>query len=347
MTRLFAALLTIAFTTTFAPPALADTAGEPTDQLIEKINTYVVRVHVMLQSGAYGVGSGVVVAQDQIVTNCHVIAEASNISVTVNGEAYAVSAIKPDWHHDVCILKTAGIQAPIAVMGSSKALQYGQAVFATGHPSFQTHPSTTYGLVKGLYAMDDSVIVRASSSFMPGDSGGGLFDNTGKLVGIIALKSPGRNAYYYNLAVEWVQALLDQPEQSIHTKSSPPFWAGNMENWPHFMRVVQPYMTEDWPALRQAAQQWTLKEPASSEAWFYLAVAEYGLKQLDSAETLLNKVVAMNSQHSQALYYLGLIEEDHGKRMEALNKVALLTLMDESTANKLRLAMGMQQETAQ
>lgn len=343
MTRVLAAL----FITALALPALADTAGEPTDQLVQKLNTYVVRVHVMLQSGAYGVGSGVVVAQDQIVTNCHVIAEASNISVTVNGEAYPVSAIKPDWHHDVCILKTAGIQAPIAVMGSSKALQYGQAVFATGHPSFQTHPSTTYGLVKGLYAMDDSVIVRASSSFMPGDSGGGLFDNTGKLVGIIALKSPGRNAYYYNLAVEWVQALLDQPEQSIHAKSSPPFWAGNMENWPHFMRVVQPYMTEDWPALRQVAQQWALKEPASSEAWFYLAVAEYGLKQLDSAETLLNKVVAMNSQHSQALYYLGLIEEDHGKRMEALNKVALLTLMDESTANKLRLAMGMQQETAQ
>lgn len=343
MTKLFATLLV----TIFALPAMAEPAAEPTDQLVQKINTYVVRVHVMLQSGAYGVGSGVVVAQDQVVTNCYVIADASNISVTVNGEAYPVSAIKPDWHHDVCILKTSGITAPIAEMSSSKALQYGQPVFATGHPSFQTHPSTTYGIVKGLYAMDDSVIVRASSSFMPGDSGGGLFDNTGKLVGIIALKSPGRNAYYYNLAVEWVQALLNQPEQSIHTKSSLPFWAGNLENWPHFMRVVQPYLTEDWPALHHVAQEWTVKEPASSEAWFYLAAAEYGLKHVDTAEALLNKVVGMNSQHSQALYYLGLIEEDHGKRMEALNRVALLTVLDESIANKLRLAMGMSQEIPQ
>ena len=237
--------------------------------------------------------------------------------------------------------------APIAVMGASKALQYGQAVFATGHPSFQTHPSTTYGIVKGLYAMDDSVIVRASSSFMPGDSGGGLFDNTGKLVGVIALKSPGRNAYYYNLAVEWVQALLNQPEQSIHTKSSLPFWAESLENWPHFMRVVQPFLTEDWPALHQVAQEWTLKEPASSEAWFYLAASEYGLRHIDTAEALLTKVVAMNSQHSQALYYLGLIEEDHGKRMEALNRVALLSVLDESIANKLKLAMGMQLEAPQ
>jgi len=347
MTRLLAVLLNVTLTTTLALPVMAETAGEPTGQLVQKINTYVVRVHVMLQSGAYGVGSGVVVAQDQVVTNCHVIADAGSISVTVNGEAYPVSAIKPDWHHDVCILKTEGLDAPIAVMGASKALQYGQAVFATGHPSFQTHPSTTYGIVKGLYAMDDSVIVRASSSFMPGDSGGGLFDNTGKLVGVIALKSPGRNAYYYNLAVEWVQALLNQPEQSIHTKSSLPFWAESLENWPHFMRVVQPFLTEDWPALHQVAQEWTLKEPASSEAWFYLAAAEYGLRHIDTAEALLTKVVAMNSQHSQALYYLGLIEEDHGKRMEALNRVALLSVLDESIANKLKLAMGMQLEAPQ
>jgi len=347
MARLLSALFTSARSLSMlalSMLALSATA-EPSEELQQKINAQVVRVQVILQSGAYGVGSGVVVAQDQVVTNCHVIANAQSIGVTVNGESYSVSAIKPDWHHDVCIIKVDGLKAPIATMGFSKNLKYEQVVYATGYPSFQPCPSTTSGFVKGIYNMDDSVIIRASSSFMPGDSGGGLFDETGNLVGIIALKSPGRKAYYYNLAVEWVQALLTKPEQPVHSPSQLPFWAESLENWPSFMRVVQPYLTENWSALKQVASDWTEREPASVEALFYLAAAEYGLSNTDKAEALLRKVVSVNRDHSQALYYLGLIEEDSGRRMEALNKVALLNVLDETAANKLKLAMGIPQES--
>lgn len=347
MTRLLLAVFTSARSLSlFALSTLAlSAAAEPSEELQQKINAQVVRVQVILQSGAYGVGSGVVVAQDQVVTNCHVIANAQSIGVIINGESLSVSAIKPDWHHDVCIIKVDGLKAPIATIGSSKDLKYEQPVFATGYPNFQPCPSTTYGFVKGMFTMDDSVIIRASSSFMPGDSGGGLFDEDGKLVGIIALKSPGRRAYYYNLAVEWVQALLTQPEQPVHSPSSLPFWAESLEKWPSFMRVVQPYMTEDWAALQQIALQWTEREPQSSEAWFYLAAAEYGLSNRDKSEVLFNKVLSMNRDHTQALYYLGLIEEDSGKRMEALTKVALLSALDVTAANKLKSAMGIQQES--
>lgn len=347
MTKLLLAVFTSARSLLlFALSTLALTAlAEPSEDLQQKINAQVVRVHVILQSGVYGVGSGVVVAQDQVVTNCHVIANAQSIGVAINGENLSVSAIKPDWRHDVCIIKVDGLKAPIATIGSSKDLKYEQPVFATGYPSFQPCPSTTSGVVTGLYTMDDSVIVRASSAFIPGDSGGGLFDQDGKLVGIIALKSPGRKAYYYNLAVEWVQALLTQPEQPVHSPSSLPFWAESLENWPHFMRVVQPYLTEDWSALQQVALQWTEREASSSEAWFYLAVAEFGLSNKEKAEALLNKVLSMNHDHTQALYYLGLIEDDKGKRMEALTKLALLSALDITAANKLKTAMGIPQES--
>src|SRR5450830_639624 len=89
-------------------------AAMPTDELLQKINTLVVRVQVELANGGYGVGSGVVVAKNEIVTNCHVIANASSIGVLSNGASYSVTAIKPDWHHDVCILKVDGLTAPVA-----------------------------------------------------------------------------------------------------------------------------------------------------------------------------------------------------------------------------------------
>ena len=142
------------------------------------------------------------------------------------------------------------------------------------------------------------------------------------------------------MPVEWVQALLNQPEQAISSKSELPFWAEAQEKWPYFMRVVQPYITEDWISLLTIATQWTQQEPTSTDAWFYLAAAEYATKNISSAEAHLRKVVAMNNAHSQAIYYLALIAEENGKHTEALDNVALLNRLDVTAADQLKLAMG-------
>jgi serine protease Do len=313
----------------------------PSDELVHQLNAQVLRVQVGLANGGYGLGSAVVIAKNQVVTNCHVVADANSIVVMNNGVPLTASAIKPDWRHDLCILKVDNLDAPIASIGSSKKLQYEESVFTIGYPNFQAVPSSTYGVVKGLFPMDDSVIIRATSSFGLGASGGGVFDDAGQLVGIITLKSPGKSAYYYNMPVEWVQALMQTPEQAITVKSEKPFWASSFDKWPYFMQVVHPYLTEDWQALAQIASKWAAAEPNTMEAWFYLATAEYAAKDYEKAAEHLQKVVAMNHQHSQALYYLGLVAEHTGQHNLALDNVALLDRLDETTANELKVAMGM------
>jgi serine protease Do len=313
--------------------------AQPSQELMHQLNAQVLRVQVGLANGGYGLGSGVVVAKDQIVTNCHVIANASNISVVSNGASFSVTAIKPDWRHDVCILKAEGLDAPIAKIGSSESLKYEQPVFTIGYPSFLPVPTSTFGVVKGLFPMDDSVIVRATSSFKMGASGGGVFDGDGNLVGVITLKSPGRNGYYYNMSVEWVKAALNLPEQAVNAKSELPFWASAPEQWPYFMKIVHPYLTQDWNGLLAIASEWAAKEPNTTEAWFYLAAAEYANKNYQKAEEHLYRVVAMNEQHSQAIYYLALIAEESGKHNEAMMNVALLNKLDEETATQLKVAM--------
>lgn len=319
----------------------AAAVAEPSQELMHQLNAQVLRVQVGLANGGYGLGSGVVVAKDQIVTNCHVVANASTISVVSNGASFNITAIKPDWRHDICILKAEGLDAPIAKIGSSEALKYEQPVFTIGYPSFLPIPTSTFGVVKGLLPLDDSVVVRATSSFKMGASGGGVFDGDGNLVGVITLKSPGRNGYYYNMPVEWVKAALKLPEQSITTKSELPFWAQAPEHWPYFMKIVHPYLTGDWNALQTIATEWTAKEPNTTEAWFYLAAAEYANKDFQKAEEHLYRVVAMNDQHSQAIYYLGLIAEESGKHNEAMMNVALLNKLDEEAATQLKVAMGL------
>lgn len=311
----------------------------PTDQLVQEISTHVVKVQVALANGGFGLGSGVVVAKNQVVTNCHVVANAVSVSVNANGENYNASALKPDWHHDLCIIKVDGLNLPIANIGASQTLKYEQPVYSIGFAGFSPRPNASSGFIKGLYPMDDSVVVRASNTFRLGDSGGGVFDEGGNLVGIITVKSPGHNAFYYNMPVEWVKRLLDQPEQSIVTTSALPFWAEAEEKWPFFMRIVQPLKTENWEALNAIAVAWCEKEPNTTEALFYRAVAEFSLKQVN-AEQDFNQVIAQNANNSSALYYLGLIAEQNGRHMEALNVVAMLDHLDETTSGELRLAMG-------
>jgi serine protease Do len=315
----------------------------PSDALLHQLNSQVLRVQVALANGGYGLGSAVVIAKDQVVTNCHVVANSTNIVVTNNGAPLAASAIKPDWYHDLCILKVDGLDAPIAKIGSSKNLKYEQSVFTIGYPNFVAMPVSTFGAIKGLYPLDDSVIIRASSTFGLGASGGGVFDDDGNLVGVITLKSPGKEAYYYNLPVEWVQALLKAPEQAMNAKSKKPFWAESFDKWPYFMQVVHPYLTENWSSLLEIASKWTKQEPNTAEAWYYLAAAEYATNDTQKAEAHLQKVVEMNHQHAQAIYYLGLIAEKNGKHSLALTKVAELDKFDEATAIQLKLEMRTQE----
>jgi serine protease Do len=312
----------------------------PMDELVQDISQHVVKIQVGLANGGYGLGSGVVIAKDQVVTNCHVVASAVSVTINAKGENYAASSLKPDWHHDLCILTVEGLNLPVANIGSSQNLKYEQPVYSVGFAGFSPRPNATSGYVKGLYPMDDSVVVRASNTFRLGDSGGGVFDESGNLVAIITVKSPGHNAFYYNMSVEWVKHLLNQPEQSIVSVTELPFWAESEEKWPFFMRIVQPLKTENWEMLNKIAVAWCAKEPNTTEALFYRAIAEYSLKNETKAEQHFSQVVAKNGNNSSAMYYLGLIAENTGKHMEALNLVAALDNLDQITAGELKVAMG-------
>lgn len=314
----------------------------PRSDLLNKVTKHVVKVRVALTNGSVGRGSGVVVAKDRIVTNCHVVANAASISVNAGGVSYTATSITPDWYHDICLVKVEGLNAPIVTIGKSENLEYEQSVFTVGYPNLSTTPSSTFGYVKGLLPMDDSVIIRASSTFKRGESGGGLFDDTGNLVGLITLKSPGKHAYYYNMPVKWVQALLHQPVQAVNAEPSPAFWATKADQWPLFMQVVQPYLTGDWNALMEVATKWTRGEPNNAEAWFYLAAAEYATHDTVNAEAHMRKVTAMIAQHTQAITYLDLMAEEHGINMKVLTNVALLTGLDSEATLKRKTGINYQ-----
>ncbi len=300
------------------------TQASPTEALLQTLNAQVLRVHVTHQNGSHGLGSAVVIGQDQAVTNCHVVTDASDVTLMMNGQPLKATAVKPDWYHDLCILTVADLNAPIAKLGASKTLAYETSVFTVGYPDKTSLPVNTFGTVKGLFPMDDSVIIRASSAFKPGASGGGVFDESGSLVGIITLKSRGRHEHYYYLPVEWIQALMEKPAQALVGVAEKPFWALSASKRPYFMQVVQPYVTQDWKSLLQVSSVWVETEPKNAESWFYLAMAEFETQDYAHALMHCKKALQLRRDHGLVQDYLHKVSAKMASDNRVFEQTALL-----------------------
>lgn len=125
----------------------------------------------------------------------------------------------------------------------------------------------------------------------------------------------------------------------MSTKSEPSFWEVAYDKWPYFMQVVHPYLAENWGSLLEIASKWAKQEPYTAEAWFYLAAAEYASNDTQNAEMHMKKVVAMNHQHSQAIYYLGLLAEKTDKHHLAMTDFAVSQTLDDASNGQLKLEM--------
>ncbi|HSH73230.1 MAG TPA: trypsin-like peptidase domain-containing protein [Methylophilaceae bacterium] len=322
-------------------------SAETSEEVAFKLNPSIVKVQVDNDKGNRGIGSGVVVSQDQVVTNCHVVANARGIAVTKNGESYPPVSMKADWHHDLCILKFEGLPIAPVTLGDNTNLKYEQEVFSIGYPNNPMKPLTAFGKIKGLYQMDDSQVIRTSAAFRMGASGGALFDEAGNLIGINTFKSPGRNGNYYSLPVTWVKKLLTAPDVAVTTQMELPFWDAPEEKRPFFMQVVNAQIIKHWDELATISQAWIATDSNSSEAWYYLAMAQDKLGRNDEAIAAYKKTLALNPWHTGALYDWGLLASRLGNQAEVERISMILSSISQEVADDFKLAIAPAGTTAQ
>jgi serine protease Do len=303
----------------------------PTDQVELSINPSIVKVHVIDKIGNQGVGSGIVVAENQVATNCHVVANAQGVQIGKFGEAFSPTSMKADWRHDLCILKFQYLDAKPATLGDTKKLSYEQSVFSKSFGGNAIKPIISFGSIKALYTLDNENIIQSSAGFAMGASGGGLFDDEGRLIGLTTFKSPGRHAYYYSIPVEWIKHLLQQGKDiQLTAQTELPFWDAPFEKRPFFMQTYDAARELQWARLKEITTLWLKSEPQSNEALFNDAVARFELKDYELAKKELKDVVKKNPRHAQAqLYLFKLAKLNHDdNEMHAIETV--LSQLDES-----------------
>ncbi|HZZ92202.1 MAG TPA: serine protease [Usitatibacter sp.] len=199
----------------------------------------VVRVEADLEQGRLSVGSGVTVAPAVIATNCHVVRDATSIRVAGGGATWYIDAERGDLRRDVCFLRAPGWMGRPVMLARGDHPALGSTVVALG---FTAGAAITphVGTVSALHDFDGASVIESNASFNSGASGGGLFDDEGTMVGLLAFRRRDSTTSYYALPVEWVREAMarDGDWNEVHPLSGPAaFWQGDESQLPAFMRI--------------------------------------------------------------------------------------------------------------
>ena len=295
----------------------ATSFSTPSVEVLFNTNPSVVKVHVANDKGNHGVGSGVVVAKNYIVTNCHVIANSQGIHVTKYGISYSPDALIADWKSDLCILKFKFLELKPVKMKKTADVEYETDVFTKSYGGNSARPGSSFGTVKAKFDFDGHQIIQSSASFMLGASGGGIFNYQGELLGITTFKTPGRSAFYYSMPVEIIEEMLTKGEEvSITTAPERAFWDQPEEDQPYFMQVVSALNKKDWNKLKIISEDWVKSEPEADESNFHLGLANYHQENQDNAYKLFKKVVSQNKKHTLSYLYLYKIAKANNNQTE-------------------------------
>jgi serine protease Do len=146
-----------------------------------------------------GLGTGFIIREDGlIVTNAHVVAGATSISVMLrDGTTYPAKQVGTDETNDLAVLKVDAKKLPVAPLGDSDNLLVGEWAIAIGNPyGFMlgnSEPSVTAGVISGvgrnLVARGEGAsayfdMIQTDASINPGNSGGPLVSADGEVIGV-------------------------------------------------------------------------------------------------------------------------------------------------------------------
>jgi len=151
-----------------------------------------------------GSGSGVVVAPGYVLTNYHVVDRATSLEVEAGDKTYKATVAGTDENLDVAVLKVEGLDLPPVTLGDSDLLNVGDWAICIGNPlSFSG--TTTVGIISALNreientnrdiygrrTKTTNMMIQTDAAINSGNSGGGMFNVAGELVGIPSLKYGG------------------------------------------------------------------------------------------------------------------------------------------------------------
>lgn len=185
-------------------PAASTGSARSAEELYAELAPSVARINVFDNTGrGIAIGSGVVIAAGEVITNCHVTRGGAQLQAKIGGNTYPASVTVADEEFDLCRLHVQGSNdAPVSI-GTAATLRTGQKVYAIGAPQ-GLELTISDGIVSSLREVTGGTVIQTTTPVSPGSSGGGLFDVSGKLVGIVTFQHRYGQNLNFAVPAEWI-----------------------------------------------------------------------------------------------------------------------------------------------
>ena len=181
-------------------------------EVYEKVASSVVVVEAFKDAtSVVALGSGVIVRREEVITNCHILVPGDSADVLVNGRHLPATLSFADVERDLCLLRVPSLSGSVCEIGTVDTLKPGARVYAIGAPQ-GLELTISEGLVSGLRTVHDYKLIQTSAPISPGSSGGGLFDQDGRLVGITTFTLKESQNINFALPADWVTSIWQRAD---------------------------------------------------------------------------------------------------------------------------------------
>jgi len=220
---------------------------------------------VMGSSGQQG--SGVVISPGVVATNAHVVSGADRVIVTKDSDVWTVRnfCVEPD--RDLCLLEIPGLTVPPAAIGTPQDAYQGRTVHSIGYPDGKM--KYREGKLIANWYFQGSHLIQSNAAISPGSSGGGLFTEDGKLLGITTFIYGGNGRLNFSIPIEWIGRL--QSDGGLRARLICPGVARENITHEFFDHISEdPRNWEAWDAL---SRYWVQDSPQDPNAWYARGLA--------------------------------------------------------------------------
>ncbi|MDX2008687.1 MAG: trypsin-like peptidase domain-containing protein [Myxococcaceae bacterium] len=164
------------------------------------------------------VGSGFFVAKGQVVTNAHVLCDEGNPEVVLaDGSRATVTSWAHDKPNDLAVLFVSGTSAPPLPLGDAAAAEVGSPVVMIGSPrglDFTVNRGTLSYLGRSIGGV---AYLQVDIAVNPGNSGGPLLDEDGKVIGIVTARVANADGIGFALPINYLPKVIPESEARFET----------------------------------------------------------------------------------------------------------------------------------
>jgi tetratricopeptide (TPR) repeat protein len=286
-----------------------DVAAKTAAEIFEKVSAGVVIVQVYNEKGKnIGLGSGVVLPNGDVATNYHVIENAIRIKVYQGGKDYQAVLRYSDRDRDVCSLSVPGMKTVSVVEGGTKTLKVGSRVYAIGNPE-GLELTLSEGIISSLRPVEGGQYLQITTPISPGSSGGGLFDEEGRLVGLTTFYLAEGQQLNFAVPVEWIDELPRRHKKDVETAETYVEW---LDKW----RALE--TKKDFAGLINHAMKRTKAFPGDANAWDALGLAYEKSGEFEKAIETYEHALRIDPEFVEAWTNIGNAYDKSGQPAKAI-----------------------------